>query len=79
MVSPGRPLAEVVQAVTDALDADIIMYAGEIGRPYDTRFHKCCVKYRERPNVLLLLTTFGGNPDAGYRMARWLQQLYVNG
>ncbi|NJK36080.1 MAG: hypothetical protein HC919_14710, partial [Oscillatoriales cyanobacterium SM2_2_1] len=29
-----------------------------------------------RPNVILVATTFGGDPDAAYRMARFLQQQY---
>ena len=50
-------------------DTDVIIYAGGIARNGYELFCKILSKQR-RKNLLLVLSTFGGDPDAGYRIAR---------
>lgn len=50
-------------------DTDVIIYAGGIARNGYERFCKELSKQR-RSKLLLVLSTMGGDPDAGYRIAR---------
>jgi len=61
------------------LNADIFFYCGPLRWPNDSHFTKLVKQKRSRPNVMLILTTFGGSADAAYRMARCLQRLYEEG
>ncbi|MFN2974922.1 P-loop NTPase family protein [Terriglobus aquaticus] len=67
---------KLLKAVRDAYDADILLYVGSIDRPFDDHFIARCKAYKKRPNVLLVLTTLGGDPNAAYRIARCLQEEY---
>jgi ClpP class serine protease len=69
-------IAEVATKLADATDSDVLLYSGDIERPYDDKLLDLCMERRRRKNVLLLLCTSGGNPDAAYRMARGLQDNY---
>ena len=71
-----NPLAEQADIVAAELNADVIHYCGEIARPYDTKFIDECTRRSRRENVLLILVTQGGDPDAAYRIARYLQSTY---
>ena len=52
-------------------DTDIIVYSGVISMD---GYHQFCEKIPEKikrkKNLLLVLCTYGGSPDAGYRIAR---------
>jgi hypothetical protein len=58
------------------------MYIGPIDRPFDDEFISRCAHFSSesnhtvRKNFLLLLTTFGGDPHAAYRMARFIQERF---
>lgn len=67
---------EIVGRIVAESNTDILLYNAEIERPRDRVMIKKCDKRRRRPNVLLLLVTEGGNPDAAYRIARCLQDRY---
>lgn len=58
-------------------DRDIILISQPISRKlhYDLSMLIAGLK-NKRPNVTVVLTTFGGDPDGGYRMARCLQHHY---
>jgi hypothetical protein len=71
-------LAEAVRPVEDSLDADIITLSGGIYAPADEDIIVHC-DLKKKPNVLLILTTRGGSPDAAYRIARALQKTYEGG
>jgi hypothetical protein len=63
--------------LADATDSDVLVYSGDIERPFDDELLDellaCPVR---RKNVILILGTYGGNPDAAYRIARSLQENY---
>ncbi len=69
---------KLANLLSDNLNADIIIYTGEIN---DSTVD-VLINYTKDPgkkeNVVLLLTTNGGSPDAAYRMARCLQRQYKN-
>lgn len=57
-------------------DTDVIVYFGDIVRGRDDFIINECRKRKLRKNVLLVLATRGGDPNAGYRIARCLQEAY---
>lgn len=57
-------------------DSDILFYSGPIEKPFDDRLITACCEAKRRTNVLFILCTYGGDPDAGYRIARVLQKKY---
>jgi hypothetical protein len=72
---------QVIKKVSDKYEADVILYIGPIDRPYDDQFIARIKNFRseqKKPlkNVILMLTTLGGDPHAAYRMARFLQAEY---
>src|ERR1700693_45239 len=78
---PKDPFEKLVKRVSDHYESDIILYIGPIERPYDDFFIKRVSDFREKQetklsNVILILTTLGGDPHAAYRMARCLQEQY---
>ena len=71
-------LEEVIEAVSEKHDADIIFYNGEIARPCDQDIIDNCISRRRRKNVILILVTGGGDADSAYRIAKCLQGKYEN-
>lgn len=58
--------------------ADIYLFnAGMDQRAVDKFRHIVCDKPAKRSNALLFLATFGGDPDAAYRLAACLQRNYT--
>ena len=71
-----QSLEQIADLLAEELDADIIHFNGPIQRPTDQHFIDDCIALRSRKNVLLMLVTMGGDPDAAYRIARCLQTQY---
>jgi ClpP class serine protease len=75
--SVNEKVKAAANALVDATDSDVLIYSGDIERPYDDRLldelFACPVR---RKNVILILGTYGGSPDAAYRIARGLQENY---
>ena len=69
-------LSQLADAVARKLDADVVLFNATLLRPADKNLIAECMKRRKRKNVMLLLVTAGGNPDAAYRMARCFQTQY---
>lgn len=57
-------------------DTDVILYTGPIEKDQGDILIEECRKRTLRKNVLLYLLTYGGDPDAAYRIARGLQEAY---
>lgn len=66
----------IMRRIVAASDTDILIYNAPIERPRDRRLIKSLAKRRCRPNLLMILVTNGGDPDAAYRIARSLQDRY---
>jgi serine dehydrogenase proteinase len=67
-----------VKACTEARDAEMFLYSGPIYSRQVNEFLGSAMKSRRRPNVTLILTTYGGDAHAAYRMARALQSYFRN-
>jgi hypothetical protein len=70
-------VGEAVKDVSDALNADVILFSGEVSSPSDREFVEMVQQRDLRKNVFFLLTTDGGSADAAYRICRCLQQNYT--
>lgn len=74
--------AEKVKALATQLandtDADILLYNSDFQRPWDNYVIRKVrsLSDQRRSNVGLILVTHGGEPDAAYRIARYLQDCY---
>jgi len=73
---PLKKLTSLADRVANEHDADVILFSGPIEEPFDRRLLTVCSKRKRRKNVVLLLVTYGGDPDAAFRMARCLQSKY---
>lgn len=70
-------LDALADAVAEKNGCDVLIFSGYIGRFDEDEVIKLCASRRApRDSVLLLLATFGGSPDAAYRIARTLQERY---
>ncbi|MCY3887957.1 MAG: SppA protein [Chloroflexi bacterium] len=56
-------------------DCDVLLCSGPLQRELDDKIHKRLLGKRH-PNILLILTTGGGDPHVAYRVARHLQREY---
>ena len=72
-------IADTVQAAAEESDAEVYLYFGGLDRPSDDAMMDACPEEPARPNALLLLETFGGDPDAAYRITRYLKTCHSNG
>lgn len=69
-------LEALADLVADSLDADVMFYNAPIERNLERQTIDRCLPRRKRKNAFLILVTNGGDPDAAYRIARFLQQSY---
>ncbi len=69
-------ISKAATKFADDSDTDVLLYTGNIERGYDDKLIDILLGMKRRHNVLLLLCSHGGNPDAAYRIARALQNCY---
>lgn len=55
---------------------DVFLYSGGIERGHDLRFIEFVANNKNHDEMTLILVTPGGNPDAAYKMGRYLQSRY---
>jgi len=72
------PIKEAANEIAETTDADVFFYNSEIYRPHDDALIAACLQRKRRTNVLLVLVSEGGDPDAAYRIARCFQAHYEN-
>lgn len=66
----------IMRRIVSASNVDILMFNAPIQRNRDYRLLKKVVSRNRKPNVLMILVTSGGDPDAAYRISRCLQNHY---
>ena len=66
---------ELVQRVSDELEADVYIYSGPMASPLDDHIINCTAE-RRHSTALLLLATSGGSANVAFRIARHFQRLY---
>jgi hypothetical protein len=76
MPEPKPAPRDVANVIADGTDTDVLLLNGPMNRPFDNAVITGCRARRRRKNVLVLVVTSGGSPDAAYRIARCLQELY---
>lgn len=72
-------LEDVVRAVAEESDAEVYLYFGSLDRPFDDRMIDACRGKPTRLNALLFLETYGGDPDAAYRITRYIKARHSGG
>ena len=73
-------LSSAVNEYLDAKDADGFLYSGSIDQDNADRMVKLIdMRPDRRKNVCLFITTFGGDPNAAYRIGRALKANYQDG
>jgi len=66
-----------VSQISDSFNGDIFLFSGEISYSnVDSFINIIRNKADRKRNCGLILTTFGGDPNAGYRMARAIKRYY---
>ena len=60
----------------DYQDTDFYLYLGPIRRPYDDYVIDDLRKRKKKKNIMVFMTTSGGDPNAAYRIARAIQRQY---
>lgn len=61
---------------SDLIDSDTIVISHSISRELHHNLSKEIEKNKKHDNCRLFLTTYGGDPDAGYRIGRCLRHYY---
>ena len=56
----------------------MFLYSGALEDAYAKEFVDTVIDAKERNNVCLFLCTFGGDPDAAYKVAKCMQRYYDN-
>jgi hypothetical protein len=74
--SPSNDIATQAAKVESDFHADVLLYFGPIVRNWDDYIIDICAAKNKKKNVLLILTTLGGDAHAAYRIARGLHQNY---
>lgn len=75
--SVPKQLQDCIRAVRDNLDSDLYLFSADIEvATADTLIQLIRCKSSRRDNAVLILATYGGDPDAAYRIARALKQSY---
>lgn len=69
-------VSEYSDKISDALDADILLINADISRGLSDHLIDNLQTRKHRKNIILILITSGGDADAGYRIARFLQSSY---
>jgi len=67
---------EIMTAIADGLDADIFLYSGDMEHEGAEAFINIIEDKRQRQNAVVVLTTYGGDADAAYIIARHIKRCY---
>ena len=65
-----------INAASEELNADIIAYFGDVSASGAEQLCSSIRARRRRKNALLMMATYGGDPNAAYRIARQIQKSY---
>jgi hypothetical protein len=72
----AKQIIAAAQAIRDRDNCDVFLYNGDIARWQDRNVIRLCRGRERKRNVLLVLVTDGGDPDAAYRISRCFQDHY---
>ena len=69
-------IKQLAEQIASRHNADIFYYSGPISRAGYEKITQCCMAHEPGKNAYLILTTYGGDADAAYRIARALRHNY---
>lgn len=72
------PVQVAADVVAKELECDVIFYSGDVTQADWVKFSKLCHERNRNKNVVLVLITPGGDPDAAYKIGRALQTTYTS-
>lgn len=72
----SNEIQEAIDSYAREQDADIACYFGNISRDLTNYIIDTCRTRKLRKNIILLLNTHGGDPNAAYIISRCFQQAY---
>ena len=79
-MSPREPLpegvADGIARVADAMKVDVLLYNGPISEDGLGSLIVTTTKNKQMDHLLLILVTYGGDGNSGYRIGRFLQGVY---
>lgn len=71
-------MEEALKNISNTNQSDVFLISGQINnRTADKLIHMIKIKDDRNKNCTLILTTYGGDPDAGYRIARAIKNFYT--
>ena len=70
---------DAAYAVADELDAEVYLYAGIIVQRSVRQLVDIYSENKARPNAILILETYGGDPDAACQIVNFLRARHPNG
>lgn len=73
---PSEETLKLASAYAEKHKTDICIYNGPIRRFYDISFIQSLASNREHDNLFLILVTNGGDADAAYKIACFIQDIY---
>lgn len=79
MAAPSPQFWASVNQVATRLDADIYLFSGPIEHELVARVLDAHREASRRKNCALILTTYGGSPDAAFLLARFIKRKYSDG
>lgn len=62
--------------ISKRLEAEVLLICGSVDSEAVSAIVTQCEEKAKLPNVLLAITTLGGEPDSGYRLSRYLQSKF---
>lgn len=72
-----KQLIRWIEFVSEELNADAFLYSAEItDLNADRLIHEIKQTSPRKDNVVLIMTTYGGDPDAAFRIARYIKRKY---
>jgi len=72
-------LQKYIRDVTESANADIFLVSGDIKYGLDRNILRSIKQNKSNENVIVILSTFGGDADIAYRIARFFQEFYTSG
>lgn len=76
MSTPLDTLNACAAKYAEKHDTDFVVYFGDMVKPRDEILIDACRQRRRRKNILLMLTTRGGDASVAYRIGRAFQKFY---
>ncbi len=72
----SRDARRLIGRISKTLESEVVLICGNVDETATSTIIAQCEERAALPNVVLLLMTLGGEPDAAYRLARYLQNKF---